>query len=86
MTDNTLNRQVLSTQYFIFATNSYGCEEVDSIFIEVIEDIDAYNVFTPNGDDKNDFFVPKTEASSNPKANVSRIDMTIFNHAAKDGQ
>jgi gliding motility-associated-like protein len=40
------------------------------------------NVFTPNNDGVNDLFVPKVETSenpNNPKANVSRIDMTIFN-------
>jgi gliding motility-associated-like protein len=47
---------LVSTQYYVFATNSYGCEEVDSVFIEVLEDIDAYNVFTPNGDGINDYF------------------------------
>ncbi len=40
------------------------------------------NVFTPNGDDYNPLFVPlslKNENPSNPKANVSRVNMTIFN-------
>lgn len=45
-----------STVYTVFATNEFGCEESDSVFIEVIEDIRAYNVFTPNGDGINDFF------------------------------
>ena len=37
------------------------------------------NVFTPNNDGVNDLFIPKTGTSANPKANVDRIDMTIFN-------
>ena len=45
-----------STRYFVFALNGYGCEEVNSVFIEVIEDIQAYNVFSPNGDGINDYF------------------------------
>jgi len=45
-----------STVYTVSATNEFGCEESDSVFIEVIEDIRAYNVFTPNGDGINDFF------------------------------
>jgi gliding motility-associated-like protein len=47
---------LVPTRYYIFATNSYGCEEVDSVFVDVIEDIDAYNVFSPNGDGINDYF------------------------------
>ncbi|HER08415.1 MAG TPA: T9SS type B sorting domain-containing protein [Bacteroides sp.] len=47
---------VESILYFVFGTNQYGCEESDSVFIEVIEDIRAYNVFSPNGDGVNDFF------------------------------
>ncbi len=39
-----------------YGTNSYGCEEMDSIFIEVIEDLQVYNVFSPNGDGINDYF------------------------------
>lgn len=44
------------TRYYVIATNSYGCEEVDSVFIDVLEDVDAYNVFTPNGDGINEYF------------------------------
>ncbi len=46
----------VSTRYLAYATNEYGCEETDSVFIEVIEDLRAYNVFTPNGDGFNDYF------------------------------
>jgi gliding motility-associated-like protein len=45
-----------ATMYYVFAINVYGCEEVDSVFIDVLEDIQAYNVFTPNGDGINDYF------------------------------
>ena len=41
------------------------------------------NVFTPNGDNFNNLFVPKTGTSANPKANVDRIDMVIFNRWGK---
>ena len=47
---------MVPTRYFVFAINSYGCEEVDDVFIDVIEDIQAYNVFSPNGDGINDYF------------------------------
>lgn len=45
-----------SIRYYVYGTNNYGCEEVDSVFIEVIEDIQVYNVFSPNGDGVNDYF------------------------------
>jgi len=46
-----------STSYRIYAMNEFGCEERDSVFVEVIDDIMAYNVFTPNnGDDINNYF------------------------------
>jgi gliding motility-associated-like protein len=41
------------------------------------------NVFTPNGDGYNDLFVPITDLTGNPKANVDRVDMTIFNRWGK---
>ena len=47
---------MVPTRYFVFAINSYGCEEVDDVFIDIIEDIQAYNVFSPNGDGINDYF------------------------------
>jgi gliding motility-associated-like protein len=43
-------------RYRVFATNEYGCEEMDSVFIDVIEDLKVYNVFSPNGDGVNDYF------------------------------
>jgi gliding motility-associated-like protein len=45
-----------SIMYYVYGTNTYGCEELDSVFIEVIEDLRAYNVFTPNGDAYNPYF------------------------------
>jgi gliding motility-associated-like protein len=41
------------------------------------------NVFTPNGDGYNDLFVPITDLTGNPKANVDRVDMSIFNRWGK---
>jgi gliding motility-associated-like protein len=42
--------------YWVYATNEFGCEEADSVFIDVIEDLKVYNVFSPNGDGINDYF------------------------------
>jgi len=47
---------VESITYYVYGTNTYGCEELDSVFIEVIEDLQVYNVFSPNDDGVNDFF------------------------------
>jgi gliding motility-associated-like protein len=43
-------------RYWVFATNEFGCEEVDSVFIDVIENLKVYNVFSPNNDGVNDYF------------------------------
>ncbi|MCP4310722.1 MAG: T9SS type B sorting domain-containing protein, partial [Bacteroidetes bacterium] len=45
-----------STRYKVYALNEFECEESDSVYVEVIEDLIAYNVFSPNGDGINDFF------------------------------
>lgn len=43
-------------RYYVFGLNEYGCEEMDSVFIDVLEDITVYNVFSPNGDGINEYF------------------------------
>jgi gliding motility-associated-like protein len=45
-----------AVQYYVYAINSYGCEETGAVFVDVIEDIQAYNVFSPNGDGINEYF------------------------------
>jgi gliding motility-associated-like protein len=45
-----------SIRYTVYATNEFNCEESDSVYIEVINEIRAYNVFSPNGDGINDYF------------------------------
>ena len=53
---NTLATPFESIIYYVYGTNEFGCEEVDSVFIEVIEDLQVYNVFSPNGDGVNEYF------------------------------
>lgn len=45
-----------STRYYVYGVNEYGCEETDSVYIDVIQDITVYNVFSPNGDGINEYF------------------------------
>jgi len=53
---NPLATPIEATSYSVYALNAYGCEEVASVFVDVIEDIQAYNVFSPNGDGINEYF------------------------------
>ncbi len=53
---NPLATPAEATRYYVYALNSYGCEELASVFVDVIEDIQAYNVFSPNGDGINEYF------------------------------
>jgi gliding motility-associated-like protein len=53
---NPMATPLESIRYYVYGTNDLGCEEVDSVYIEVLEDIRAYNVFSPNGDGINDYF------------------------------
>jgi gliding motility-associated-like protein len=53
---NPLATPMESIRYRVTATNEYGCSETDSLYIEVIEGIHVYNVFSPNGDGINEYF------------------------------
>ncbi len=52
-----------STWYTVTGSNSSGCFSKDSIFIEVYENywLDYTNVFTPNGDGKNDVMIIRND-------------------------
>jgi gliding motility-associated-like protein len=45
-----------SIRYYVYATSENGCVVVDSVNIEVIEDLKVYNAFSPNGDGINEYF------------------------------
>ncbi len=45
-----------SAWLYVYGLNLYGCEEIDSIYIDVLENLEIYNVFSPNGDGINDYF------------------------------
>ncbi len=73
--------------YYVTAKDSVGniSERSDIVCVDY-EECPIYelpNVFTPNGDGKNQLFTPLGSRSGNPKANVSRIDITIMNRWGK---
>lgn len=61
--------------YALTVTNSDGCSAADSM--EVVKDcyIDIPNVFTPDGDGHNDYFLPRQLLSKG----LSKFHMQIFN-------
>jgi gliding motility-associated-like protein len=77
--------------YYVTAIDLVGnISEISNIVCIGYEECPIYelpNVFTPNGDKWNQLFVPMGKTPSgeptNPKANVSRIDMTIMNRWGK---
>jgi gliding motility-associated-like protein len=50
-----------STYYFVNMIDENGCESRDSVFVEIIDDIEnaipLYNLITPNGDGRNDLLI-----------------------------
>ncbi|MBX7107569.1 MAG: gliding motility-associated C-terminal domain-containing protein [Chitinophagales bacterium] len=63
--------------YYVEVKDANGCIITDSVMIEESPDLLAVpNVFTPNGDGLNDFFLPHL-------LNVQRFEMQIFNRWGK---
>ena len=73
--------------YYVTAKDSVGnISEISDIYCVGYDECPVYelpNVFTPNDDSKNDFFVPMGSRYGNPKANVNRVNMTIMNRWGK---
>jgi gliding motility-associated-like protein len=73
--------------YFVTARDSVGniSEASDTVCVpyDACPVYELPNVFTPNDDGFNDYFVPMESDNSNPKANVDRVDMTIMNRWGK---
>jgi len=76
--------------YYVTAKDSVGniSEKSNTVCVgyDTCPVYDLPNVFTPNGDANNQFFVPmglKNDNPYNPKSNVSRVEMTIFNRWGK---
>lgn len=77
MNDSTIQNPVVTpiqtTTYQVLVIDADGCKAIDSVTVFVIPFIFIPNAFSPNGDDKNDFF-----RLINPAA-VSKVDIKIFN-------
>lgn len=77
------NLSVVTGCYFIKAVDDYNnVSEASNIVCIGVDACPVYelpNVFTPNSDQINDYFVPLNYPSANPKATVERVEMTIFN-------
>jgi gliding motility-associated-like protein len=76
--------------YYVTAIDSVGnISEMSDVVCVGYDACPVYelpNVFTPNGDATNPLFVPmgvKHDNPYNPKANVSRVEMNIFNRWGK---
>lgn len=73
--------------YYVTAKDSVGnISEPSDVYCVGYEECPVYelpNVFSPEGDGINDLFVPMNYPAANPKANVSRVDMTIINRWGK---
>ena len=60
-----------TTMYYLFYTDAYGCTYSDSVLVQVTSSLYVPNAFTPNGDDKNNFFKPIAY-------NMSSYELFIF--------
>ncbi|OFX41966.1 MAG: hypothetical protein A2X08_12575, partial [Bacteroidetes bacterium GWA2_32_17] len=56
-TATTTATPYLTTIYIVYATNSYGCVEIDSVTVTVIPKIIIPTGITPNGDGSNDVWI-----------------------------
>jgi gliding motility-associated-like protein len=74
--DNVLNpiaNPEQDTKYTLTVTSSQGCTMVDDVYIYVLQNINAPNSFTPNGDGINDVWNVKY-LDTYPNANVEIYD------------
>ncbi len=73
--------------YYVTAIDSVGnISETSNVYCVGYDECPVYelpNVFTPEGDGINDLFVPMGSKDGSPKANVSRVNMTIMNRWGK---
>jgi len=74
--DNILNpiaKPEVDTQYTLTVTSDQGCTTVDQVYVHVLQNVNAPNSFTPNGDGVNDVWNVKY-LDTYPKCNVEIFD------------
>ena len=67
-----------NTCYTLEGINQFGCKNTDDVCIKVLNDWDVFipNAFTPNGDKKNEIFIPLGYG-------IEEIKLTIFDRWGK---
>ncbi len=74
--------EVVTGCYYVTATDTNNnvsqASEISCVDWDSCPLYELPNVFTPNGDQYNDTFIPLNYPSTNPKANVERIELVIF--------
>ncbi len=70
---NPIANPEFDTKYTLTVTSSQGCTFVDQIYVYVLQDINAPNTFTPNGDGVNDVWNVKY-LDTYPNATVEIYD------------
>lgn len=72
---NPVATPAVTTRYYLTATNSSGCTNVDSMLLTVIPYcVKPANAFTPNGDGINDLWIVTSSLSC-----IKRIDAAVYN-------
>lgn len=74
--------EVVTGCYYAIATDTNNnvsqASEISCVDWDSCPLYELPNVFTPNGDQYNDTFIPLNYPSTNPKANIERIELVIF--------
>ncbi len=71
---NPVNQYTKPGEYevMLIVTNSFGCVDTSQALVSIYEGIEIPNVFSPNGDNKNDFFTI-------PTSGIEDFELTIYN-------
>jgi gliding motility-associated-like protein len=70
---NPIAKPDIDTQYTLTVTSDQGCTTVDQVYVHVLQNVNAPNSFTPNGDGINDVWNVKY-LDTYPNANVEIFD------------
>ncbi|MFA6277158.1 MAG: PKD domain-containing protein [Pedobacter sp.] len=70
---NPIAKPETDTQYTLTVTSDQGCTTVDQVYVHVLQNVNAPNSFTPNGDGVNDVWNVKY-LDTYPNSNVEIFD------------